>query len=82
MRARLLTLILAISLTTNAAQGMVVWTNTALIEELGIDAERLTASIRTLLARHDRSSQAADELSDKLKQCRLIHIRHALGMER
>jgi hypothetical protein len=73
---------LAISLTTNAVQGMVVWTNAALIEELGTDADRLTASIRALLARHDRWSQVADELSDQLKHCRLVHIKQALGIER
>ena len=82
MRLRILTVLLAISLAINVAQSVVVWKNAALIDELGIDAGRLTASIQILLARNDRSSQAAEELSDQLWRCRLFHIKQALGVER
>jgi hypothetical protein len=73
---------LGISLAGNAVQGVVVWTDAALIEQVGLDAGRLVASIRPLQTRHDRAVRVADELSDQLKQCRLTHIKQALGIER
>ncbi|MGH7308544.1 MAG: hypothetical protein ACREK6_07600 [Candidatus Rokuibacteriota bacterium] len=82
MGSRLLALMLGVSLVGNAVQGVVVWTDTALIEQVGLDMDRLTASIRPLHARHERAVRVADELSDQLKQCRLTHIRQALGIER
>jgi hypothetical protein len=72
---------LGMSLVGNAVQGVVVWTDAALIEQIGLDMDRLTASIRPLHARHDRAERLADELSDQLKRCRLTHIKQALGIE-
>ena len=82
MGSRLLALLLGVSLVGNAVQGVVVWTDAALIEQVGLDMDRLTASIRPLHARHERAVLVADELSDQLKQCRMTHIRQALGIER
>ncbi len=82
MGSRLLALMLGVSLAGNAVQGVVVWTDAALIEQVGLDMDRLTASIRPLHARHERAVRVADELSDQLKQCRLTHIKQALGIER
>jgi hypothetical protein len=73
---------LGISLVGNAVQGVVVWTDAALIGQVGQDMARLTASIRPLHARYDRAVRVADELSDELKQCRLTHIKRALNIER
>jgi hypothetical protein len=73
--------LLGISLVGNAVQGVVVWTDATLIEQVGRDMARLTASIRPLHARHDRAVRIADELSDELKQCRLTHIKRALNIE-
>jgi hypothetical protein len=82
MGFRLLVLMLGISLVGNAVQGVVVWTDAALIEQVGRDMARLTASIHPLHARHHRAVRVADELSDELKQCRLTHIKRALNNER
>ncbi len=82
MGSRLLALMLAVSLVGNVVQGVMVWTDAALIEQVGLDLDRLTASIRPLHTRHERAVRVADELSDQLKQCRLTHIRQALGIER
>ena len=82
MGFRLLVLMLGISLVGNAVQGVVVWTDAALIEQVGWDMARLTASIHPLHARHDRAVRVADELSGELKQCRLTHIKRALNIER
>jgi hypothetical protein len=73
---------LGISLVGHAVQGVVVWTDAALIEQVRLDVDRLVASIRPLQVRHDRAMRAADELSDQLKQCRLMHIKQALRIER
>ncbi len=82
MGFRLLALMLGMSLVGNAVQGVVVWTDAALIEQVGLDMDRLAASIRPLQARHDRAERVADELSDQLKQCRLTHIKRVLSIER
>ncbi len=82
MGFRFLALMLGMSLVGNAVQGVAVWTDAALIEQVALDMDRLTASIRPLNARHDRAVRVADELSDQLKQCRLTHIKRALGIER
>lgn len=81
MGFRLLALVLGMSLVGNAVQGVVVWTDAALIEQVARDMARLTASIRPLHTRHDRAVRVADELSDQLKQCRLTHIKRALNIE-
>lgn len=82
MRLRLLALILGVSLAGNVVQGVVMWTNVALMEQVGLDMDRLAASVRPLRAQHERAVRVADELSDQLKQCRLAHIKQALGIER
>lgn len=82
MGLRLLALILGVSLVGNVVQGVVMWTNAALMEQVGLDMDRLAAYVRPLQAQHDRAVRVADELSDQLKQCRLAHIKQALGIER
>jgi hypothetical protein len=82
MRVRILDLVLGLSLTMNVVQGVVVWTNATMIEQLGGELERVTAAVRPLVARNDETSRAADELSDQLKECRLTNIKRVLGMLR
>jgi hypothetical protein len=82
MKFRLVVIMLGISLVGHAVQGVVVWRDAALIEQVGWDVDRLAASIRPLQARYDRAVRVADELSEQLKQCRLMHIKQALGIER